>query len=173
MTRQTQRVRSLTDSYVDVPARDRVGGVGLLLVAATLVTASPTIPVGSLFVLSLAVVVRPSPAAFVIGQLTLIPSLTATSPLAGVAQLGLLAVLTEPARNPFDLFALSATVTSFGGLLGLIVLARGEALLVVGGLFCLAVSASLYGIYRGTLVRLGLVRPPDTPTEKLEPKSQE
>ena len=173
MTAESESVDSVVGAHLDVTARDWVSGIGLLGVGAALVSASATIPVGSLLILAFAGVVRSSPGAFVIGQIALLPSLTAISPMAGVAQLGLLAVVTEPTRDPFDPLALSTAVISFGGLIGLVVVVRAESLLVVGGLVCLAVAGSLYGIYRVTLVRLGLVGSPDTSTEPFEPNPEE
>jgi hypothetical protein len=172
MTAESQPVDSVVGAHIDLTARDWVSGIGLLGVGAALLSASSTSPVGSLLILALAGVVRSSPGAFVIGQIALLPSLTAVSPMAGVAQLGLLAVVTEPTRDPVDPLALSAAVVSFGGLIGLVVV-RAESPLIVGGLVCLAVGGSLYGIHRVTLVRLGLVGSPDTSTEPFEPNSEE
>ena len=160
-------------SSVGVSVRDWVGGVGLLLIGVALVTASPSVPVGALVILMVAVVVRSSLGAFVIGQIALVASLPTISPVAGVAQLGLLAVLTEPTRNEGDLLAVATTSISFAGLLGLVVFVRGESLLVVGGLLGLVVAGCLYAIHRVTQVQLGLVGSPDTSTEQRDPKPQE
>lgn len=141
----------------DLRARDWGSALGLGLVVVTLVTASASLPVASLAVLGVAGVVGSAPLAFVLGQIALIPVINSISPLAGVAQLGLLAVLTEPARLPRDTATSGLTTTSWAALLALVVGISDQGVLVTGGLVALTVAAGVYVTYRVTLVRLNLV----------------
>lgn len=158
MTHDTPELPTLDDAAsVDLRARDWGSALGLGLVAVTLVTASASLPLVSLAVLSVAGVVGSAPLAFVLGQIALIPVISGISPLAGVAQLGLLAVLTEPARSPRDSTTFVVTTISWVGLLLLVVGRSDQRGLVTGGLVALAVGAGVYVTYRVTLVRLNLV----------------
>jgi hypothetical protein len=150
---------------VDLRARDWGSALGLGLVAVTLVTASASLPLISLAVLSVAGVVGSAPLAFVLGQIALIPVISGISPLAGVAQLGLLAVLTEPARSPRDPPTIVVTTISWVTLLLLVVGRSEQGGLVTGGLIVLAVGAGVYVTYRVTLVRLNLVPPAESPDD--------
>lgn len=160
MTQDTPELPHSDDTaFVAVRARDWGSALGLGLVAVTLVTASASLPLVSLAVLSAAGVVRSAPLGFVLGQTALIPVVSGISPLVGAAQLGLLAVLTEPARSPRDPTTLVVTTISCVGLLLLVVGRSDQGRLVTGGLIVLAVGAGVYVTYRITLVRLNLVTP--------------
>ncbi|TKX87177.1 hypothetical protein EXE43_04495 [Halorubrum sp. SS5] len=152
-------------------ARDWGSALGLSLVAVALVSASASLPIVSLAVLGTAGVVRSAPFAFVLGQVALIPVLSSISPLAGVAQLGLLAVLTEPARSPYDIVTLVVTSISWAALLALVVGIHEQGVFVTGGLVTLAVGAGIYVTYRVTLVRLNLVTPTE-PADESNLKTQ-
>lgn len=160
MTQDTPELPYSDDTaFVAVRARDWGSVLGLGLVAVTLVTASASLPLISLAVVSVAGVVRSAPLAFVLGQTALIPVVSGISPLVGVTQLGLLAVLTEPARSPRDPTTLVVTTISWIGLLLLVVGPSDQTGLVTGGLIVLAVGVGVYVTYRATLVRLNLVSP--------------
>lgn len=160
MTQDTPELPAPDDAAsVDLRARDWGSALGLGLVAVTLVTKSGSLPLASLAVLTVAGVVGSASLAFVLGQIALIPVLSSISPLVGVAQLGLLAVLTEPARSPRDPTTFVVTTISWVGLLLLVVGRSDQGMLVTGGLIVLAVGAGVYVTYRITLVRLNLVTP--------------
>lgn len=146
-------------AFFDGRARDWGSIFGLGLVAAALVSLSPSLPIASLAVLGVAGVVSSAPLAFVLGQLALIPVLSGLSPAVGVAQLGLLAVLTERARSSRDTTTLVVTSLGWGALIALVVGISEQGMLIAGGLVALAVAGSVYLTYRGTLVRLDLVTP--------------
>ncbi|WP_434522757.1 hypothetical protein [Halorubrum sp. AS12] len=145
--------------FIDVRARDWGSIFGLGLVAVTLVSLSPSLPIASLVVLGVAGVVTSAPLAFVLGQLALIPVLSGLSPAVGVAQLGLLAVLTERARSSRDTTTLMVTSLGWVALIALVVGTSEQGMLITGGLLALAVAGSVYLTYRVTLVRLDLVTP--------------
>ena len=160
MTQATRTLSYPDDSgFFDVRARDWTSIFGLGLVAVALVSLSPSLPVVSLVVLGIVGVSSSAPLAFALGQLACIPVVSEISPAVGVAQLGLLAVLTERARSSRDTATFVVTSISWAALLALVVGVSNRGVLVTGGLLCLAVTAGVYATYRLTLVRLDLVTP--------------
>lgn len=157
----TQATRTLSypdgSGFFDVRARDWTSIFGLGLVAVALVSLSPSLPVVSLVVLGIVGVSSSAPLAFALGQLACIPVVSEISPAVGVAQLGLVAVLTEPARSSRDTATLALTVLGWSVLVALILETSEQGMLTTGGLLCLAVGMGIYLTYRVTLVRLELV----------------
>jgi len=157
----TQATRTLSypdgSGFFDVRARDWTSIFGLGLVAVALVSLSPSLPVVSLVVLGIVGVSSSAPLAFALGQLACIPVVSEISPAVGVAQLGLVAVLTEPARSSRDTATLALTVLGWSVLVALILETSEQGMLTTGGLLCLAVGMGIYFTYRVTLVRLELV----------------
>lgn len=172
MTQQTSKLPYPDEpAFFDVRARDWGSVIGLGLVAAALVGLSPSSLIASLAVLGVAGVVSSAPLAFVLGQLALIPVVSGLSPAVGVAELGLLAVLTERARSSRDPTTLVVTSLGWGALIALVVGTGEQGLLITGGLLVLAVAGSVYLTYRVTLVRLDLVTPAE-PAENPDPETQ-
>ena len=100
----------------------------------------------------------PSTIAFVAGQFALISAVTIDDPIAvAVAQIALLIVLTEPARDQSVPAVIGATVVAYAGLLGVIAVGLRDGLLVAGGLLCVVVALATYLTRRVTHVSLGLV----------------
>ncbi|WP_049911164.1 hypothetical protein [Halorubrum coriense] len=157
MPQSTPELPTSDDPVFDLNARDWGSALGLGVVAVTLVLMSPSVPIASLVVLGAAAVVHSAPLGFVIGQIACIPVVSGISPLTGVVQLGLLAVLTEPTRSPRDTTTLGLSIIAWVVLIALVVGTTDQGLLVTGGLVCLAVGGSVYVTYRVTLVRLDLV----------------
>ena len=164
MTQATRTLPYPDDSgFFDIRARDWASIFGLGLVAVALVSLSPSLPVVSLAVLGIVGMSSSAPLAFALGQLALIPVVSEISPAVGVAQLGLVAVLTEPVRSSRDTATLTLTVLGWSVLVALILGTSEQGLLTTGGLVCLTVGVGIYLTYRITLVRLELV-----PTDGLE-----
>ena len=172
MTQQTSKLPYPDEpAFFDVRARDWGSVFGLGLVAAALVSLSPLPPIASLAVLGVAGVVSSAPLAFVLGQLALIPVLSGLSPAVGVAQLGLLAVLTERPRSSRDTTTLVVTSLGWVALIALVVGTSEQGMRITGGLLALAVAGSVYLTYRVTLVRLDLVTSAE-PADDPDPKTQ-
>lgn len=139
-------------------ARDRFGVGGLLVVLGVALATGTTrgavlaglLVCGSFFL--------PATLAFVAGQLALAATATVGDGVAvGLAQLALLVVLTEPARDRSVPLALVGTFLASLVLVGVVAVGLREGLLAAGGLLCLTVALGVYLVRRATLVRLGLV----------------
>lgn len=145
-------------SLISLRARDWLS-VGSLFVVFTLVgrSGTPSDLVLAFALFAIAVVV-PAPLAFIVGHLAVLPTITAEDTLLfGLAQIGLLIVLTEPARRDGVVSVMALTGLGYLGLVGVVVAGLQRDLLVAGSLLCIAVVGGVYLMRRITLVRLGLV----------------
>ncbi|MUW14130.1 hypothetical protein GJ633_05245 [Halorubrum sp. CBA1125] len=143
---------------VSPSARDPLGVVGLLVVLGVTLTTGMVRGAVLAGVLVCVAFLLPSTLAFVVGQLALATTATLADGLAvGLAQLALLAVLTEPARDRSVPLAIAGTFGAYAVLLGVVAVGLRESLAAAGGLLCLAVALGAYLARRATLVRLGLV----------------
>lgn len=147
-----------TTTAGSVGARDLFSIVGLLAVFGV-VQATGSLRWTLLAALLLGgAVFLPSTVAFVAGQFALIPAVTMADQVAlAVAQIALLIVLTEPARDRSVPAVIGATAVAYAGLLGILAVGLRDGVLVAGGLLCLVVALVVYLTHRVTLVRLGLV----------------
>ena len=139
-------------------ARDPFSVAGLLAVFAVVQSTGADRWTVFAAVLLGGAVFLPSTIAFVAGQFALIPAVTIDDQVAiAVAQIALLIVLTEPARDRSVPVVIGATAVAYAGLLGVIAVGLRDGLLVAGGLLCLSVALGTYLVHRVTLVRLGMV----------------
>lgn len=100
-------------------------------------------------------VFTPATIGFVLGQLALLPTLgTTDTTLLVVTQLGLLVVLTEPARPSGRRQALGTTGIAFLGLGGIVVVTLPYGLSATGGILVSSVGVAVYIIYRVAMVRV-------------------
>lgn len=138
--------------------RDRFGIGGLLVVLSVALATGPTRGAVLAGLLVCSSLFLPSTLAFVAGQLALATTATVGDGVAvGIAQLALLVVLTEPARDQSIPHALVGTLLAYLVLVGVVAVGLREGLLAAGGLLCLTVTLGVYFARRATLVRLELV----------------
>ena len=139
-------------------ARDPLSVAGLLVVFGVVLATGTVRDVVLAGVLLCVALLLPSTLAFAGGQLALSAAVTVEDRIAvGIAQLALLVILTEPARDRSVPLAIGATLAASAGLLGVVAVGLREGLFAAAGLLCLAVALGIYLVHRLTLVRLGLV----------------
>lgn len=144
-------------------ARDRFSMLSLVVVCALGVISGTTQNYLVTLPLFIAAFVVPAPLAFVAGHLAVIPTIGLEDTFAfGVVQIGLLILLTEPARQGQVSSAIATTGVAYLALAGGVVVWVQHDLWVTGVLLGLIVASGTYLMRRITLVRLGLVEPATT-----------
>lgn len=156
----------MSHQLVSLRARDWFSVLSLIVVCLLGVASGTTQSVAVTLPLFLAALVVPAPLAFVAGHLAVIPLIGFENPLFfGVAQIGLLILLTEPARRHHISTAMATTGVAYLALAGGVVAGLQRSLWVTGVLLCIVVAGGTYLMRRITLVRLGLVEPATTAGE--------
>lgn len=149
---------------ISIRARDRLSVLTLVVVCGLGVASGTTQSFVVTLPLFVAALVLPAPLAFVAGYLAVIPTIGIEDTLLfGVAQIGLLILLTEPARRERVTSAMATTGVAYLALVGGLVVGVQRDLWIIAGVLCIIVTGGTYLMRRITLVRLGLV---DTATTR-------
>lgn len=145
---------------ISIRARDWLSVLTLVVVCALGVSSGTTQSFVVTLPLFVAALVVPAPLAFVAGHLAVIPTIGLEDTLAfWIVQIGLLILLTEPARQSQVISAMATTGVAYLALAGGVVVGLQRDLWVTGVLLCIIVASGTYLMRRVTLVRLGLVEP--------------
>lgn len=153
-------VSPISRPFISLRARDRFSVLSLAVVCAVGVASGTTQNFLVTLPLFAAALVVPAPLAFVAGHLAVIPTIGLEDSVAfAVVQIGLLILLTEPARQGQVSSAMATSGVAYLALAGGVAVGIQRDLWVVGVLLCIIVASGTYLMRRITLVRLGLVEP--------------